>query len=180
MFKNSNTNKRYYTLDYYYKEKYKTKVFKVSLNLGLTCPNKDGTKGYGGCIYCKNGSGDFAGNKKDNLKEQFHNIKDMLHKKWPNAKYIAYFQANTNTYGDLNYLKQKYEEVLTYENVLGINIATRCDAISEECLNYLEELNKKQVVDLDEERKAAMVSNLLVVLCGNHDAQPIVNSGSLY
>lgn len=143
MFKNSNTNKRYYTLDYYYKKKYNTKVFKVSLNLGLTCPNKDGTKGYGGCIYCKNGSGDFAGNKKDNLKEQFHNIKDMLHKKWPNAKYIAYFQANTNTYGDLNYLKQKYEEVLTYENVLGINIATRCDAISEECLNYLEELNKK-------------------------------------
>ena len=152
MFKNSNTNKRYYTLDYYYKKKYNTKVFKVSLNLGLTCPNKDGTKGYGGCIYCKNGSGDFAGNKKDNLKEQFLNIKNMLHKKWPNAKYIAYFQANTNTYGDLNYLKQKYEEVLTYENVLGINIATRCDAISEECLNYLEELNKKQVVDLDEER----------------------------
>ena len=82
-------------------------------------------------------------NKKDNLKEQFQNIKNILHKKWPNAKYIAYFQANTNTYGDLNYLKEKYEEVLTYENVLGINIATRCDAISEECLNYLEELNKK-------------------------------------
>ena len=58
MFKNSNTNKRYYTLDYYYKQKYNTKVFKVSLNLGLTCPNKDGTKGYGGCLYCKNGTGD--------------------------------------------------------------------------------------------------------------------------
>ena len=143
MFKNTNTNKRYYTLDYYYKQKYKTKVFKVSLNLDLTCPNKDGTKGYGGCIYCKNGSGDFAGNKNDNLKEQFTNIKNILHKKWPNAKYIAYFQANTNTYGDINYLKEKYEETLTYENVLGINIATRCDAINEQCLNYLIELNKK-------------------------------------
>ena len=117
-------------------KKYKTKVFKVSLNLDLTCPNKDGTKGYGGCIYCKNGSGDFAGNKNDNLKEQFTNIKNILHKKWPNAKYIAYFQANTNTYGDINYLKEKYEETLTYENVLGINIATRCDAINEQCLNY--------------------------------------------
>lgn len=143
MFKNTNTNKRYYTLDYYYKQKYKTKVFKVSLNLDLTCPNKDGTKGYGGCIYCKNGSGDFAGNKNDNLKEQFTNIKNILHKKWPNAKYIAYFQANTNTYGDINYLKEKYEETLTYENVLGINIATRCDAINEQCLNYLIKLNKK-------------------------------------
>ena len=143
MFKNTNTNKRYYTLDYYYKQKYKTKVFKVSLNLDLTCPNKDGTKSYGGCIYCKNGSGDFAGNKNDNLKEQFTNIKNILHKKWPNAKYIAYFQANTNTYGDINYLKEKYEETLTYENVLGINIATRCDAINEQCLNYLIELNKK-------------------------------------
>jgi len=143
MFKNSNTNKRYYTLDYYYKKKYNTKVFKVSLNLGLTCPNKDGTKGYGGCIYCKNGSGDFAGNKNNPLKTQFETIKNMLHKKWPEAKYIAYFQANTNTYGDLNYLKEKYEEVLTYENVLGINIATRCDAINEECMNYLKELNKK-------------------------------------
>ena len=141
MFKYSYDNKRYHTLDYYYKNKYKSKVFKVSLNLGLTCPNIDGTKGYGGCIYCKNGS---SSNSKDkSLKNQFNEAKEMLHKKWKDAKYIAYFQNNTNTYGDLSYLKKSFEEVLTYNNVIGINIATRCDAISDECLDYLKELNNK-------------------------------------
>lgn len=135
--------KRYNTLDNYYKDKYNSKVFKVSLNLGLSCPNIDGTKGYGGCIYCKNGSGDFAGDKTKPLKIQFEEVKSILHKKWKNSKYIAYFQSNTNTYGDLNYLKKSYEEVLSYENVIGINIATRPDAISDECLEYLKELNKK-------------------------------------
>lgn len=140
---NTINNKRYTTLDSYYKNKYGTKVFKVSLNLGLTCPNIDGKKGYGGCIFCKNGSGDFAGDKTKPLKIQFEEVKNILHKKWKNAKYIAYFQSNTNTYGDLNYLKKSFEEVLTYKNVVGINIATRCDAISDECFNYLKELNKK-------------------------------------
>lgn len=143
MFKNSNTNKRYYTLDYYYKQKYNSKVFKVSLNLGLSCPNIDGTKGYGGCIYCKAGSIASYENQNKPLKEQFENTKAILHKKWPNAKYIAYFQNNTNTYTKVSFLKEKCEEVLAFENVLGINIATRCDAISDECLKYLKELNKK-------------------------------------
>lgn len=132
--------KRYYTLDKYYKDKYKCKVFKVSLNLGLTCPNIDGTKGYGGCIYCLNGS---ASSKLKPLKKQFEENKKILLKKWPNAKYIAYFQNNTNTYGDLEYLKKSFEEVLTYENVIGINIATRCDAITDECFKYLVDLNKR-------------------------------------
>ena len=142
-FKYSNSNKRYYTLDYYYKNKYGSKVFKVSLNIGCTCPNIDGTKGYGGCIYCKNGSGDFAGNKCDSLKVQFENIKGIMHKKWSDAKYIAYFQAGSNTYAPLSFLRKNFEEVLTYDNVVGINIATRCDAINDECFNYLCELNKK-------------------------------------
>lgn len=142
-FKYSDTNKRYYTLDYYYKRRYHSKVFKVSLNIGCGCPNIDGTKGYGGCIYCKNGSGDFAGNKNDSLKKQFVSIRDMMLKKWPDAKYIAYFQAGTNTYGDINFLKKNFEEVLTYDNVVGINIATRCDAINDECFDYLVLLNKK-------------------------------------
>ena len=135
--------KRYYTLDFYYKEKYGTKVFKVPLDLGLTCPNIDGFKSYGGCIYCKNGSKSNIVNSKKSLKEQFECGKRILHKKWPNAKYIAYFQNNSNTYGNLDYLKNSFEEVLTYKNVVGINIATRCDCISDECLKYLEELNKK-------------------------------------
>ena len=143
MIKNSNSNKRYYTLDYYYKKRYKSKVFKVTLDLGLSCPNIDGTKGYGGCIYCKNGSKSKLNKDKKPLKEQFNEVKKVLHKKWKNAKYIAYFQNNTNTYGDLNYLKKSFEEVLTYKDVVGINIATRPDAITNECLEYLKELNKK-------------------------------------
>ena len=143
-FKYSNTNKRYYTLDYYYKSKYNIKVFKVSLNMGLTCPNKDGKVGYGGCIYCsKMGSGEYAGNKEKSLKDQFEDIKNMMLKKWSKAKYIAYFSANTNTYAPIEKLKKAWEEVLNYENVIGINISTRPDSISKECYDYLEELNKK-------------------------------------
>lgn len=143
-FKYSNTNKRYYTLDYYYKSKYNIKVFKVSLNMGLTCPNKDGKVGYGGCIYCsKMGSGEYAGDKKKSLKEQFEDVKSIMLKKWSKAKYIAYFSANTNTYAPIEKLKKAWEEVLNYENVIGINISTRPDSISKECYDYLEELNKK-------------------------------------
>ena len=143
-FKYSYNNKRYHTLDYYYKEKYGCKIAKISLNGGFTCPNRDGTKGVGGCIFCSNsGSGEFAGNKEKSITEQFNDIKEMMNKKWPNTKYIAYFQANTNTYASVDILKEKYEEALNQENVVGINIATRCDAISNECLDYLEELNKK-------------------------------------
>ena len=142
-FKYSNTNKRYYTLDYYYKEKYNSKISKISLDQGLTCPNKDGSKGYGGCIYCSKGSSDFAGDKTKPLKEQFESIKKVMNSKWPNTKYIAYFQPNTNTYGPLEKLIQNFEEVLTYEDVVGINISTRPDSISKECYDYLEKLNKK-------------------------------------
>ena len=140
MFKYSDSNKRYHTLDYYYKNKYNSKVFKVSLNLGFSCPNIDGTKGVGGCIYCKNGSGN---NLDLSVSDQFEKIKNMIHKKWPVAKYIAYFQSNSNTYKDLAKLKRVSDEVLGYPNVVGINIATRCDAIDDECFLYLLELNKK-------------------------------------
>ena len=124
--------------------KFKEKVFKVSLNAGFSCPNLDGTVGTGGCIYCsKSGSGEFAGNKKDNIVKQFNEIKEMMHKKWPKAKYIGYFQARTNTYAPVEKLKELYEEILKQENVVGLNIATRPDSISDECLDYLEDLNKR-------------------------------------
>ena len=149
-FKYSDSNKRYHTLDYFYKHKFNSKVFKVSLNAGFSCPNKDGTVGYGGCIYCsKLGSGDYAGNKQKSLTEQFCEIKQIMHKKWPNAKYIGYFQANTNTYAPLNELKEKYEEVLKQENVIGLNIATRPDSITNECYDYLEELSKKTYLTIE-------------------------------
>ena len=142
MFKNSLDNKRYHTLNYYYKNKYNSKVFKVCLNGGFSCPNKDGKVSTGGCVYCsKLGSGDFAGNLKDDLVTQFNKQRDMMLKKWPEAKYIAYFQANTNTYDTVENLRKKYESVLCLDNVIGLDIATRADSISPECYYYLEELN---------------------------------------
>ncbi len=149
-FKYTNSNKRYHTLDYYYKNRFHEKVFKVSLNAGFSCPNIDGKVGYGGCIYCsKTGSGEFAGNKEDSLEKQFLEIKNMMLKKWPKAKYIGYFQARTNTYAPVSELKKMYEKILKQENVIGLNIATRPDAISDECLDYLEELNKKTYLTIE-------------------------------
>ena len=146
----SDTNKRYHTLDYYYKHRFQHKVFKVSLNAGFSCPNKDGTSGFGGCIYCsKLGSGDFAGEPNKDLITQFHEVKNIISKKWPDSYYIGYFQANTNTYAPVEVLKEKYEQILSLNNVVGLNIATRPDAITDECLNYLEELNKKTYLTIE-------------------------------
>ena len=150
MFKYSDSNKRYYTLDYFYKHKFNSKVFKVSLNAGFTCPNKDGKVGTGGCIYCsKSGSGEYAGDIKKDLVTQFNEVKDMMLKKWPKAKYIGYFQANTNTYAPLQTLKEKYESILKLDNVVGLNIATRPDSIKDECLDYLETLSKKTYLTIE-------------------------------
>ena len=144
MFKYTLDNKRYHTLNYHFKTKYNSKVVKISLNAGFSCPNIDGTVGYGGCIYCsKSGSGEFGGDKNKPLTEQFYDIKKVIDKKWPNSKYIAYFQAHTNTYAPVNILKEKYESVLKIDNVIGIAIATRADSISDECLEYLSNLNKR-------------------------------------
>ena len=150
MFKYSDNNKRYHTLDFYYKNKFGCKIAKISLNGGFTCPNKDGTKGVGGCIYCsKLGSGDYAGNISKTITEQFEDIKKVMLRKWPNSKFIAYFQANTNTYAPVNMLKSKYEEALKIDGVVGLNIATRSDAITDECLDYLEELNHRTFLNVE-------------------------------
>lgn len=149
-FQYSDSNKRYHTLDYFYKHKFNSKVFKVSLNAGFTCPNIDGKVGYGGCIYCsKLGSGDYAGKKEKDLITQFNEIKNIMLKKWPDSKYIGYFQANTNTYAPVDILKEKYETILKLDNVVGLNIATRPDAITLECLEYLEELSKKTYLTVE-------------------------------
>ncbi len=150
MFKYSDSNKRYYTLDYFYKHKFNSKVFKVSLNAGFTCPNKDGKVGMGGCIYCsKLGSGEYAGDVKKDLITQFNEVKELMLKKWPKAKYIGYFQANTNTYAPVPVLKEKYETILKLDNVVGLNIATRPDAISIDCLDYLEDLAKRTYLTVE-------------------------------
>ncbi len=140
----SDDNKRYHTFNYHLRHTFDSKVFKVSLNAGFTCPNRDGTKGVGGCIFCSGkGSGDFAGNPAVSLREQFLQVSSMMSKKWPNALYMPYFQAYTNTYAPLDVLKKCYEEVLTYDNVVGLSIATRPDCITEEIADYLADLNKR-------------------------------------
>lgn len=136
-FKYSNDNKRYYTLNYYYRNKYNSKVFKVSLNAGFGCPNK---KNGSGCIYCLNGSGE---NRNIPLTEQFNIVKETMERKWKDSKYIGYFQADTNTYAPLNKLKECYESILNIPGVIGLNIATRPDSITPEVYDYLEELSKR-------------------------------------
>ena len=136
-FKYSSDNKRYYTLNYYYRNKYNSKVFKVSLNAGFGCPNK---KNGNGCIYCLNGSGENGG---ISLTEQFNIVKNTMEKKWKNSKYIGYFQADTNTYAPLSKLKECYESILNIDGVIGLNIATRPDSITDEVYDYLEELSKR-------------------------------------
>jgi len=134
-------NKRYHTLNYEYKKKYGKKVFKVALNAGFSCPNKK--DGYG-CIFCSPlGSGDFAGKVEDDLITQFEMGKKMMEAKWQDAYYIGYFQANTNTYANVEVLKKKFEPILKLPNVIGLSIATRSDCISDTCLEYLIDLNKR-------------------------------------
>ncbi len=143
-FKYTFDNKRYHTWNYYLRNTFGEKVFKVSINAGFSCPNIDGTVAYGGCTYCsKQGSGDFAGNPNDNLIKQFEDIKQMMHKKWSNAKYIGYFQAYTNTHAPVNVLKEKYETILKLDDVIGLSISTRPDCLPDDVLEYLADLNKR-------------------------------------
>lgn len=143
-FKYAFDNKRYHTWNYYLRNTFGQKVFKVSINAGFTCPNIDGKISSGGCTYCsKDGSGDFAGNPKDNLIKQFDDITKMMHKKWASAKYIGYFQAFTNTYAPLDVLKEKYETILKLDDVIGLSISTRPDCLPNDVVDYLGELNQK-------------------------------------
>lgn len=140
----SNTNKRYHTYDYYLKQKFGGKVFKVALNGGFSCPNRDGTKSSDGCIFCSQaGAGDFAGPKDQPLLDQFDEQTKLMHQKWPIAKYIAYFQAYSNTYGSLEFLQSRFEPFVNKPNVVGLSIATRPDCLGEEVLDYLSLLNQK-------------------------------------
>lgn len=137
-------NKRYHTYNYFLKQKYHHKIAKVSLNAGFTCPNRDGTCGYGGCIFCSDsGSGDYAGNVYDSLHKQFQDISSIMRKKWTDCKFIAYFQANSNTYGSIERLKKTFEPFIDYPDVVGLAIATRPDCLNEEICDYLYELSLK-------------------------------------
>lgn len=136
--------KRYYTWNRYLRNTFNQKIFKVALDAGFDCPNRDGTVAYGGCTFCSvAGSGDFAGNKVDPIPVQFEKIKAKMHEKWKVGKYIAYFQAYTNTHAPLPVLKEKFEAALALEGVVGISIATRPDCLPDDVVEYLAELNER-------------------------------------
>lgn len=143
-------NKRYYTLDSFYKEKFGCKIAKVSLNCNFTCPNRDGNKGVGGCIYCSSlRSGEYAGFVEDDVITQFNKVKEVMLNKWKNCKFIGYFQAGTNTYAEVDVLKEKFEPILKLKDVVGLSIATRPDSITDECLDYLTDLNKRTFLTVE-------------------------------
>ncbi len=130
--------KRYHTFNYYLKTRYQCKVSKVILDAGFTCPNRDGSKGVGGCIFCSEaGSGDSNLSLKEDLLSQYRNNKAIMDHKWPNGMYIPYFQSFSNTYGPLDRIKTMIEPFLHMDEVAEIAIATRCDCLSNETVAYL-------------------------------------------
>lgn len=138
------SDKRYHSLNYFLREKFGDKVFKIALDAGFSCPNRDGTISSGGCLFCsERGSGDFAGNRRFSITKQFEDIKDMMSKKWKTGKYIAYFQAYSNTYESIEVLREKYEEAVRQEGVVALAIATRPDCLDEEVLDLIEEYSHR-------------------------------------
>ncbi|MBT2723142.1 TIGR01212 family radical SAM protein [Bacillus sp. ISL-46] len=137
-------DKRYHTWNYHLRGQFGHKVFKVALDGGFDCPNRDGTVAHGGCTFCSaSGSGDFAGNRVETLETQFNEIKEKMHTKWKDGKYMAYFQAFTNTHAPVDVLREKYESVLNQEGVVGLSIATRPDCLPDDVVEYLAELNQR-------------------------------------
>lgn len=145
MFKYSLDNKRYHTLNYFFRNKFGNKTFKVPLDVKFSCPNKIN----GGCIFCKDNSKSNITSNKEDIIKQFNETKSIMEKKWPNSYYIPYFQSGTNTYGPVSYLKEKIDLLLKEENVKGISIGTRPDCINDEWLTYLNELNKKTFLTIE-------------------------------
>ena len=134
--------KRYYYLDYYLKNTYGEKLYKISLDGGMTCPNRDGTLGHRGCIFCsQGGSGDFAASRRLSITEQIESGKQQTRRKHSGSSYIAYFQAYTNTYAPIEYLRRIFTEAILHPDIRILSIATRPDCLSVEILDLLEELN---------------------------------------
>lgn len=133
----------YLSFNKYLKDKFGQKVYKISLDGGFTCPNRDGKAGTRGCIFCsKGGSGDFAENREMSITEQIESGKKKVEKKIKSGKYIAYFQAFTNTYAPVEMLRQKYEEAINHPDIVALSIATRPDCLGDDVLRLLDEMNK--------------------------------------
>ena len=137
-------NDKFYKLNSFLKENFKEKIYKVSLDGGFTCPNRDGKISNKGCLFCSDkGSGEFAGDRCKTITTQIDEQIDFMKDKIGSSKVIAYFQNFTNTYGDVEYLRKIYYEALNHEKVIGIAIATRPDCLSDDVINLLDEINKK-------------------------------------
>lgn len=142
--------KRFLTLDSVLKREFGTKVVKIPLNAGLGCPNRDGFKGRGGCIYCSERlSGEFAGDPKKSLERQFEETKKLYYNKWGKTPYIPYLQAGTNTYAPVSVLKELYEAALSLPGAVGLSIATRADCISEEIAGLLADFSKRTYLTVE-------------------------------
>lgn len=142
-FKYSFDNKRYHTLHYYNIQKYGRKIFKAVLECGFSCPNIDGTKGRGGCIFCDGGSGYFTSSGMSVTEQLDAEHRRIAAKHGNDASVIAYFQANTNTYADTVVLRNLYEEAISFSHTIGISIGTRADCLSDEVLELLSEINSR-------------------------------------
>ena len=149
-FKYSFNEKRYHTFNYYLKTKYNGKVAKVILDAKFTCPNRDGTKGVGGCIFCSGqGSGDSNPNIKDDILNQYYKNKQIMDNKWQNKYYIPYFQSFSNTYGPLEKIKNMIEPFLNMDEVCEISLATRCDCLKEDVIEYLDLVSHSKPIWLE-------------------------------
>ncbi|MBQ4598712.1 MAG: TIGR01212 family radical SAM protein [Clostridia bacterium] len=146
----TDSNKRYYTYDYYLRRTFGGKCAKIPLDIGCSCPNIDGSRGRGGCIYCSSrGSGDFADAPTLSIAEQYAAGRERLAKKWEVTRTIPYFQAHTNTYAPADILREKFYAALAQEGVVGMNIATRADCLAPEVLDLLAELAEKTVLTVE-------------------------------
>ncbi len=137
-------DKRYHSLNFELRKIFNEKTFKLSLDGGFTCPNRDGKIGFNGCIFCSDsGSGEYASNRVLTIDQQIEDQINLLSNKWPNGKYIAYFQNFTNTYDDVSVLRTKYEAAINCDDIVGIAIATRPDCLDDNVIELLSELSKK-------------------------------------
>ena len=133
----------FYSANDYYREKFGSKIIKIAIDGGFTCPNRDGKLSTKGCIFCSaKGSGDFAGSRVLSVTEQFEQMKEKMAKKWGYGKYLIYFQAFTNTYEPVEMLRQKYEEAINHPDIVALSIATRPDCLGDDVLRLLDEMNK--------------------------------------
>lgn len=139
--------KPYYSLDYYLKQTFEEKIYKLALDGGMSCPNRDGTVGIGGCVFCSHGgSGDFAEPLKASVTEQIEEAKKRVSSKIKSGRYIAYFQAYTNTYAPVSYLKPLFYEAISHKDIVALSIGTRPDCLSEEVVDLLAQLNREKPV----------------------------------